>query len=152
MNIKEVKTTAEHVKELCQNMRLEDRREVVALTGNPDVYNIVLAGWLQSDYCKTILLDDKVVFIYGVIPVPDMPSVGSPYMLGTELLKEIKMPFLRNCRNRVSYMKKKYKYLFNWIDSRNELHLRFIKWCGFKIINEKEVNDVKFHGFCMGEQ
>lgn len=152
MKIKEIKTKDKHIFELCENLRVEDRREVVSKTGNLDVQSTILKGWLQSDYCKTVLVDNQVAFIYGVISSPDMPNMGSPYMLGTDLLTKVKMPFIRNCKNRISYMEKKYKILFNWIDSRNKLHLRFIKWCGFEIINEKKFNDVLFYGFFKGDK
>ena len=44
-------------------------------------------------------------------------------------------------------MQDKFPVLFNYIDSRNQLHLTWLKWCGFKIINEKKFNDVLFYGF-----
>jgi len=28
------------------------------------------------------------------------------------------------------------------------MHLKWIKWCGFKIIGERMVNNVKFYEFC----
>ena len=44
-------------------------------------------------------------------------------------------------------MEDKFPILFNYIDSRNKLHLTWLKWCGFKIINEKMFNKVLFYGF-----
>ena len=46
--------------------------------------------------------------------------------------------------DRVDEMSDKFPILFNYIDSRNKLHLTWLKWCGFKIINEKTFNDVLF--------
>ena len=44
-------------------------------------------------------------------------------------------------------MEDRFPILFNYIDSRNKLHLDWLNWCGFKIINEKTFNDVLFYGF-----
>ena len=44
-------------------------------------------------------------------------------------------------------MQNLYPILWNFIDSRNEIHLRWIKWCGFKIINERYIDNVKFYEF-----
>ena len=62
-------------------------------------------------------------------------------------IKKIKIKFLRECKNRVEEMSDRFPVLFNYIDSRNKLHLTWLKWCGFKIINEKTFNDVLFYGF-----
>ena len=62
-------------------------------------------------------------------------------------IKKIKIKFLKECKSRVEEMQDKFPVLFNYIDSRNKLHLSWLKWCGFKIINEKTFNDVLFYGF-----
>ena len=43
--------------------------------------------------------------------------------------------------------KKHAKILWNFIDSRNTVHLRWIKWCGFKLINKKYIDKIKFYEF-----
>jgi len=151
MEIAEIKTTQKHINELSENIRDADKEEVIAKTGKQDFKKVIVQGWLMADTCKTVLVDNKVAFVYGIVE-SDHKDIGSPFMLATPLVSKIKIPLIRNCRQRVYEMEQKYKMLFNYIDSRNDLHLRFIKWCGFEIINEKIFNNVKFYGFFKGER
>ena len=73
-------------------------------------------------------------------------------MLLTKEIKSTPIGFLKHCREKVSDMEKRYSMLFNYIDSRNDLHLRWLKWLGFEIINEKIFNKVPFYGFFKGEK
>ena len=50
-------------------------------------------------------------------------------------------------RFKVKEMEDKFPILFNYIDSRNKLHLTWLKWCGFKIIKERYIDNVKFYEF-----
>jgi hypothetical protein len=151
MEIAEIRTTQKHVNELSENIRDADKEEVIAKTGKQDFKKVIVQGWLMADMCKTVLVDNEVAFVYGIVE-SDHKDIGSPFMLATPLVSKIKIPLIRNCRQRVYEMEQKYKILFNYIDSRNDLHLRFIKWCGFEIINEKIFNNVKFYGFFKGEK
>jgi len=151
MEIAEIKTTQKHINELSENIRDADKEEVIAKTGKQDFKKVIVQGWLMADTCKTVLVDNKVAFVYGIVE-SDHKDIGSPFMLATPLISKIKIPLIKNCRQRVYEMEQKYKMLFNYIDSRNDLHLRFIKWCGFEIINEKIFNNVKFYGFFKGER
>ena len=84
--------------------------------------------------------------MYGVVPVDE--KTGLVWMLGSNKLKKIKIAFLKESRTEVEGMNTLFPHLWNIIDSRNELHLKWIKWCGFKIIGERMVNNVKFYEFC----
>jgi hypothetical protein len=68
-------------------------------------------------------------------------------MLGSKGLLKITRPFLKESRSEVEEMNRVYPHLFNVIDSRNEVHLRWIRWCGFKILGERMINNVKFYEF-----
>lgn len=151
MKIEEVKTTQGHILELCSNLRIPDKAEVIAKTGDLDFKKTIVRGWIMAETCTTALVDDEVALVYGIVESQDK-RIGSPFMLATDKLNKIKIPLLRKSRARVYEMEQKYQMLFNYIDSRNEVHLRFIKWCGFEIINEKIFNDVKFYGFFKGER
>jgi hypothetical protein len=147
MKIEEVEANLNHVIELGQNLRLEDKREVVAKTGEINYKDVISNGWLKSDYSRTVLVNGQVAFVWGVCSSPEDPKIGSPYMLSTPLIEQIPITIGRRCKPRIEEMIDKYSILFNYIDSRNKLHLNFIKHCGFEIINDKVFNDVKFYGF-----
>ena len=112
-----------------------------------DLEKTLLKGFTMTDYCRSFFVDDEIAGIYGVVASLDDKKIGSPFLLCTPKIKKIKIKFLKECKNRVKEMEDKFPILFNYIDSRNKLHLTWLKWCGFKIINEKMFNKVLFYGF-----
>ena len=126
------------------HMRYADKREVEALGST--VERSLALGFGHSTICRTIIDNrGRTVGIFGVTPLD--PKVGQVWMLGTDGLVDIKTSFLKNCRDVVKGMNEQYPQLCNLIDSRNEVHLKWIKWCGFKIIGERVINNVKFYEF-----
>ena len=138
-------TQLHDVCELAPNLRSEDKREVNTLGKTPE--QSLLTGYLLGRVCRSIINNyGQVVGMYGVVPADS--KTGLVWMLGSDKLKKIKRPFLRESRTEVEGMNTLFPHLWNIIDSRNEMHLKWIKWCGFKIIGERMVNNVKFYEFC----
>ena len=138
-------TQLHDVCELAPNLRSEDKREVETLGKTPE--QSLLTGYLLGRVCRSIINNyGQVVGMYGVVPADN--KTGLVWMLGSDKLKKIKIPFLKESRTEVEKMNTLLPHLWNIIDSRNELHLKWIKWCGFKIIGERMVNNVKFYEFC----
>ena len=130
---------------LAPNLRYEDKREVETLGSTSE--KSLLNGYLHAQVCRSIIdRHGQVVGMYGVVPADD--KTGLVWMLGSEGLKKIKIAFLKESRSEVNGMNTLLPHLWNIIDSRNELHLKWLKWCGFKIIGERMVNNVKFYEFC----
>ena len=147
MKINEIETTSKHIKQLAKDLRPEDEREIISKTGTTNLQKTLLKGFTMTDYCRSFFVDDEIAGIYGVVASLDDKNIGSPFLLCTPKIKKIKIKFLRECKKRVQEMSDKFPVLFNYIDSRNKLHLTWLKWCGFQIINEKKFNDVLFYGF-----
>ena len=138
-------TQLHDVCELAPNLRSEDKREVETLGKTSE--QSLLSGYLFGKVCRSIINNyGQVVGMYGVVPADS--KTGLVWMLGSDKLKKIKIPFLKESRTEVEKMNILLPHLWNIIDSRNELHLKWIKWCGFKIIGERMVNNVKFYEFC----
>ena len=138
-------TQLHDVCELAPNLRSEDKREVNTLGKTSE--QSLLSGYLFGRVCRSIINNyGQVVGMYGVVPADK--KTGLVWMLGSDKLKKIKIPFLKESRTEVEKMNTLFPHLWNIIDSRNEMHLKWIKWCGFKIIGERMVNNVKFYEFC----
>lgn len=104
-------------------------------------------AYTHSSVCRTICNRiDNPVAMFGVVPISKIS--GSVWLLGSNELPKIKTAFLRHSKQEVIKLNNTYPHLFNIIDSRNHLHVRWIKWCGFKIIGETKVNNIKFYEFC----
>jgi len=147
MKIDEIEATSQHIKLLAKDLRPADEDEIKAKTGTTNVQKTLLKGFAMTNYCRSFFVDGKIAGVYGVVASLDDNNIGSPFLLCTPKIKKLKIKFLRECKNRVEEMSDKFPVLFNYIDSRNKLHLTWLKWCGFKIINEKTFNDVLFYGF-----
>ena len=141
------KSKLEDVLYLKENLRYEDKREVETLGHTPE--QALGYAYLSSTICRSIINSyGKVVGMYGVSPIQTSEISGAVWMLGSKGLLKIKIPFLKESRSEVEGMNTIYPHLCNIIDSRNEVHLKWIKWCGFKIIGERMFNNVKFFEFC----
>jgi len=62
---------------------------------------------------------------------------GAIWLLASEGLTTAQISFLRQCRDVVKVLNTKYKILWNFVDCRNSLHIKWLKWCGFKFINKQ---------------
>ena len=60
------------------------------------------------------------------------------WLLATDNLKDIKFPFLKENKKVIDFLNTKYKILWNFVDCRNSLHIKWLKWCGFKFINKQK--------------
>ena len=75
----------------------------------------------------------------GIFGVNDCGSgVGAIWLLASEDLTTAQISFLRQCRDVVKVLNTKYKILWNFVDCRNSLHIKWLKWCGFKFINKQK--------------
>ena len=135
---------------LVRNMRKHDVQEVNAAT-RMGVRNAVETSVNLSTYAKTGLVNDELVCMWGVCPISLISSSGSPWMLGTDLIEKKQRIFLRRSKPWLEDIKKGYKTLENYVDERNTLSVRWLKWLGFEM-NKAEpygVNGELFHKFTM---
>ena len=128
---------------LANKLRFADKREV--LDGSGQTPNQALTtGYVQSELCFTITdKEEKPVGMFGV------SKEGSIWLLATDDIMKIKVSFLRESRKVISFLCSKYRILWNYVDCRNELHIRWLKWCGFKFLRKINygVNQKPFYEF-----
>ena len=137
------KTIIKDIDYLAPRLRQEDKREVLDGTGMTP-YQALLAGYMQSEICLTIIdTEDVPVGMFGV------GKEGNIWLLATPEIKRIRFSFLRESRKVVKLLNKKYRLLWNYVDCRNELHLRWLKWCGFTFLRKIKygVNQKPFYEF-----
>ena len=72
-------------------------------------------------------------------------------MLGTDLIKKKQKIFLKRSKPWLEDIKKDYNYLENYVDARNTLSIKWLKWLGFKVEDPIPygVNGEPFHKFTM---
>jgi hypothetical protein len=133
-------TVAEAVAYIAENLRPADAAELEASHGG-DPREVLAQSWHLSDLSWLIL--DRTglpIGIFGVAPGP-APGVGIVWLMGTAGIEEEFVAVARQTRQFVGEMLAAYPTLWNFIDARNELSLRWLLWSGFHIIDV-----APFHG------
>ena len=131
---------------LSEHLRKEDIQEIQAVTGLPPLLSL-LTGLKMSSVPLVICNGDcKPVAMLGVVP---NGLIGFIWMVGTDDLKKISLSFLRNSKDVCDVLKGKHQILHNYVDKRNKLHINWLKWMGFSIINEINygIENRKFYEF-----
>ena len=129
-------TSLEDIKYLAQRLRYEDKQEIIASTGLKP-YEALLKGYLENVIVFTIVnTKNKPVGIFGVNDCGN--GLGAIWLVATNDLSTVQISFLRQCREVVKVFNNKYKILWNFVDCRNSLHIKWLKWCGFKFINKQK--------------
>ena len=135
---------------LVRNMREHDKMEVNAAT-HMGIRNAVQTSVIMSTYSKTGLVNDELVCMWGVCPISLLSGSGSPWMLGTDLITEKQRIFLRRSKPWLDDIRKDYRYLENFVDARNVMSIKWLKWLGFEM-DEAEpygIHGEPFHKFTM---
>ena len=127
--------TLKDVEYLAPRLRFVDKQEILAASGLTP-FDALKKSFDSSQICFTIVNPkDEPVGIFGVADLGGV--IGGIWMLGTDNLASIQIAFLKECKKVIQLLNKKYKILWNHVDCRNQLHIKWLKWCGFKFINKK---------------
>ena len=118
-------------------MRQEDKEEIFAYSGTLPKEQMFYC-FFSSKPCMTMIgRKGNIMGMYGVVPCS--PKVGRIWMLGhksmTSDYKDVRA-FLRNSPIELQQFHCNYPLLYNYVDARNETHIKWIKWMGFSIIKK----------------
>jgi len=115
-------------------MRQEDVDEVKACSGLFPAEALLL-GVEKSVECYTLWAGDQPLAMYGIVEDQN-PSIGCIWLLGSDLIYEHRVAFLRISRPWIERFQSQYPILYNYIDARNTVHIRWLQWLGFSFISE----------------
>ena len=124
--------TIEDVVHVALNIRNADRNEIWA-SDKQTPLSCLISAYNRSDECRAFVVDGKVACIFGVVPISLLGGIGSPWMIGTDLIYSNKREFLRKSQNAVLDVCKSYATLINYVDKRNTLSIRWLKWGGVSL-------------------
>ena len=115
--------TVEAAKEVASNLRLEDRRELEEGYGvDPMDYLVFYASNADCVYFE--VPNGKTAGMAGV------DSPGAIWMLCTTAIEDYPLTFAREAKRYVE--RRQEPILFNRVDERNIVHLKLLKFLGFK--------------------
>jgi hypothetical protein len=113
------------------NMRPEDIEEIEA--GGREPLVALQQGYDNSAHTYTLVTKDgHQAAILGVRDM-DNPAYGLIWMLGTPLIEEYSMTFLKNSRPVLDELLKDYACLYNVTYYKNEVHHKWLRWLGFTL-------------------
>lgn len=119
---------------LAPRLRMEDFQEIRAADGR-DPLVVLREGVTASRPCFAVLNSaGALLALFGAIPDPVDTHRGKVWLLGTpELLKQ-PLALLRLSRQWTEKLHDRYAVLWNFVDARNQAHIRWLEWCGFRFL------------------
>lgn len=118
-------------RDIGNNLRKEDVREIAGLTGVPPILAVKLS--IESaHWCRVVSVDGKASMVFGVTKQPGCEDYGCVWLLSTPDIHKIRYKFLRESKMWLSAMFNSgpFNRLNNIADTRNDLHMRWLKWMG----------------------
>lgn len=138
-------STPDDVRYLAANLRPADLAELQASVSLPPE-EALMAG-LGGDACLTWFSPEGTpVVIGGVVPTDD-PLTGGIWLMATPEIERLRFTFLRNVGAYVDALHALYPNLYNCVDARNTLHIRWLRWMGFSFLRRIEQYGVEQRPF-----
>lgn len=119
------------IEELAAYMRQADIDEVAACGHTP--IGALEMSVPRSSQAHTALIGDKMAAIFGVVPLSLLGGIGSPWMLGTDLVASNPGAFMKESASYIRNMLEAYPHLFNFVDARNAKAIRWLRRAGFTL-------------------
>ena len=136
---------AEDVFELKDNLRSEDIAECRA--GGLTPQQALLNGYVWSDECYSAKVNGKTEAMFGVCSQNQLEGVGVIWYLGSEETMRHPIAMVRDSQQYINNWFKKYRMLWNVVDSRNTTHINWLKHLGFIFTGDVMVNGHRFIRF-----
>lgn len=134
-----------------KHLRDEDRREVETASGR-SAQDVVLESFRLSAECYTIRLqdtsgriDENPAVIFGVSKDPSRPGVGVMWLLGTPAMRRGALSIMREAPKWLDHFNRRYPNgIHNVVDTRNDLHIRWLMLTGFHFGITIDIQGVPF--------
>ena len=131
-------TTVQDIDYIAPRLRTADYQECLAATGKEPL-GVLHHGLSLGDISLTLRAPSgERVGLCGVVPCRAMKEAGVVWMVATDDIYQHQMTFLRNSKRALQDLSQDYLVLFNCVDARNEVHIKWLQWMGFTFINKHE--------------
>jgi len=136
---------------VARQLRREDRDEIAAVVATrPEE---AIRGTIKRSspaYAVAGAAAGAVFALFGVVPGADSSQIGQIWLVGTEEMPQYWWEVARQSRLWVDRLQTSYSVLWNCVDARNVRTIRWLTWCGFRIverIDEYGVAGLPFYEF-----
>ncbi len=130
---------------MAQHLRTADETELRTASSGAEPLETLLEGYRLSDPCLVAAAPDGLpCVLFGAVP---SGKWGRVWLVATREIEHRSNTFLRNSKKWVRFFSLLYPVLFNVVDSRNILHLAWLRWAGFELTTSPpvQINGVPFH-------
>lgn len=124
------------VSDVVSRLRSEDIEECRAMWGVSPASFFAMHGYDKQNTYVIFNSAGKAVALAGVSPTTVTGS-AQIWMIATNDLLKHQMEFLRYSKPFIDEISAPYSILYNWVDARNEVHIKWLRWCGFIFIDKK---------------
>lgn len=133
---------------LSKNLRRADLDEIEAMASVAPEDALRTSVALSTHAYAIMGRDGEPVAMFGAAPHP-LPGVGIVWMLGTEGIRQEAVGIARQTRRYFDELNAAYDILWNYIDARNEVSLRWLRWGGFELLGDTAMGPegLPFHIF-----
>ena len=128
---------------VASNLRPDDYREITEGHGH-DPESAIVVGMNNCDSVYFKVPDGQLAGMAGVSPD------GKIWMVCTPAIEDYPVTFAREAKRYVEGRKE--KLLWNIVDKRNKVHIKLLRFLGFKFLREVKhgPNQLSFMEFCRG--
>lgn len=128
--------TEEDIAQVSRDIRRADVLEFYASScSNAD--DVARKGLKHSKWAYAAKVDGLTVCIFG-LGDGGITGIGVPWLIGTNALDRYPLLLLKASRPALEVMKQSgFKMLSNYVDERNVVAIRWLKWLGFTIDEPK---------------
>jgi len=131
------------------DIRQADVDEMVAGGTTPE--RALRDGLRISDWTGVALVGGVPCCMFGVAPITMTNGEGAPWLLGTNAIIPHQKKLLRTCRPVIGAMRDSYPRLVNFVDERNTVAIRWLRWLGFRFDDTTyPIGGTRFRVFRMG--
>ena len=118
---------------LSKTMRKQDRQEIMASDNVGALEALVIPFTVKGSRNFTIMGvgNEGVIGMFGCVPTPD-PEFGCAWLLSSEVLLKHRKEFIKQNPYWIAKMGKGYKYLYNFVDKRNWVSLKWLQRLNFE--------------------
>jgi hypothetical protein len=112
-------------------IRQLDLDEMKATSGSPPE-EALMRSLRVSTKAWAYVHKGAALSIFGVAPWPGTPTLGSPWMISTDLFNQHSFQIARFAKQIVRDMGEGFDFLVNYVDIRQLGHLPWREWAGFQ--------------------
>lgn len=120
-------------RDLAPRLRVADVREIQAATGETPEEALITGVNLGRPALSFVDPRGELAGMFGVTPLND-PQVGAIWMLSSDAIERYPVHFLRRCKGWIDRFHETYPVLMNYVDARNVVHIKWLKWVGFQFL------------------